>query len=147
MESLYYDDGAQGHTAKKIIASVVSLAVRDACAKPIRGTDAKGFQLQFMAFGALDFLFAKAGPCDAYLRLLGNDPEVFKKKILTYMHARLKTPKATEWELNDEQRRYFRLNLQVFNQMDEDAKHRLRQIYMADLYKDSHVLAKKQERA
>jgi hypothetical protein len=102
------DEEAQTVACTQLIANVVSLAVIDACLKPIKRKDSsrrKVFVAQDKAIDAIMFLMERA---EHFVELIGMEGLRFKKELIKTTRKN-STTNITK-HLTDEQRRNFRFN-------------------------------------
>ena len=102
------DEEAQTVACTQLIANVVSLAVIDACLKPVKRKDSsrhKVFVSQDKAIDAIMFLMESA---EHFVELIGMEGSRFKKELIKT--TRKDSTNNITKHLTDEQRRNFRFN-------------------------------------
>jgi hypothetical protein len=92
---------------KRLLSAVVSLAILDACQKPIRRADEH--QLSDEAESALEFLFGDTRWCDLYLSSMGIDPGTFRRYLISTMERQ----KGVR-EIKPEKQKIFNLNYHLY---------------------------------
>lgn len=104
---------------KRILAAVVAQAVKDACVAPIlRGKVA--VRPMPDALTALGFLFDQTiAGLDAYAAWLDFDPDRFRQKVLDACFA---SKVSSDLHLSDDQRRNFRVNYKLFQEMPAELR-------------------------
>ena len=103
------DENFQTIACTQLLANVVSLAVIDACLKPIKRKDSsrhKVFMSQDKAIDAIMFLMEDA---EHYVEMAGMEGSRFKKELIKT--TRKDSTNNITKHLTDEQRRNFRFNL------------------------------------
>lgn len=96
----------------RLLASVVSLAVRDCCDRPTKHEGR--IRLSFNAASALDFLFTPS--CEGYLELLDIDPSHFRAALLKMMEDT--SPKVISG-IDTMDRRTFRQNYAIWSDLHD----------------------------
>lgn len=108
-------DEEQTKACRRLLWAVVEQAVRDACLTPLRGRPARP---QEESLTAMRFFFDKAGSGLAeYAVWLDVYPDVFKQKLLEFMHD---DSSFTKGEYSDIQRRNFRWNYRYWCQHNHE---------------------------
>lgn len=103
------DEEAQTIACTQLLANVVTLAVLDACLKPVKRKDSsrhKVFVSQDKAIDAIMFLMESA---EHFVELIGMEGSRFKKELIKT--TRKDSTNDITKHLTDEQRRNFRFNL------------------------------------
>ena len=103
------DEEAQTIACTQLLANVVTLAVLDACLKPVKRKNSlrhKVFVSQDQAMDAMMFLMDGA---KNYVEMIGMEGERFKKQLIKAMYD--DTDNYFTKHITAEQRRNFRFNL------------------------------------
>ena len=73
----------QGEACRKLFASVMTLAIKDATIRPLKDGNFKKLTTCFEARSAMSFLFSDR--CDVYLHFLDINPRIFRESLLACM--------------------------------------------------------------
>ena len=103
------DDEQQTIACKQLLANVVSLAVIDACLRPVKRKGPERHKVDVSQDRALDAISFLMDGAQHYIEMLGMDGERFKKQLIKSMYDDSKN--YFTQHIDAEQRRNFRFNL------------------------------------
>ena len=103
------DEEAQTVACTRLLANVVTLAVIDACLKPVKRNDPARHKVSVSQDKALDAINFLMDGAQHYVETLGMDGARFKKQLIKSMYDDSKN--YFTQHIDAEQRRNFRFNL------------------------------------
>jgi hypothetical protein len=103
------DEEAQTVACTQLLANVVSLAVLDACLKPVKRKGPERHKVEVAQDKAIDAMMFLMEGAQHFVELLGMEGDRFKKQLLKSMYDNSQTYFTNT--ITAEQRRNFRFNL------------------------------------
>jgi hypothetical protein len=103
------DEAAQTVACTQLLANVVSLAVLDACLKPVKRKSPERHKVDVSQDKAIDAMMFLMEGAQHFVELLGMEGDRFKKQLLKSMYDNSQTYFTNT--ITAEQRRNFRFNL------------------------------------
>ena len=103
------DEEAQTVACTQLLANVVSLAVLDACLKPVKRKDSARHKVPVAQDKAMDAMMFLMEGAQHYVEMIGMDGDRFKKQLIKAMYD--DTDNYFTKHITAEQRRNFRFNL------------------------------------
>jgi hypothetical protein len=103
------DEEAQTVACTQLLANVVSLAVLDACLKPVKRKSPERHKVDVSQDKAIDAMMFLMEGAQHFVELLGMEGDRFKKQLLKSMYDNSQTYFTNT--ITAEQRRNFRFNL------------------------------------
>jgi hypothetical protein len=103
------DEQAQTKACTQLLANVVSLAVLDACLKPVKRKSPERHKVDVSQDKAIDAMMFLMEGAQHYVEMIGMEGERFKKQLIKAMWDEL--PNYFTNIITAEQRRSFRFNL------------------------------------
>jgi len=103
------DEEAQTIACTQLLANVVTLAVLDACLKPVKRNDSARHKVPVSQDKAMDAMMFLMEGAKNYVEIIGMDGDRFKKQLIKAMYDN--TQNYFTHHITSEQRRNFRFNL------------------------------------
>ena len=103
------DEEAQTVACTQLLANVVSLAVIDACLKPVKRNDSARHKVSVAQDKAMDAMMFLMEGAKNYIEMIGMEGERFKKQLIKAMYD--DSQNYFTHHITTEQRRNFRFNL------------------------------------
>jgi len=103
------DEEAQTVACTQLLANVVSLAVLDACLKPVKRNDSARHKVSVAQDKAMDAMMFLMEGAKNYVEMIGMEGERFKKQLIKAMYD--DSQNYFTHHITTEQRRNFRFNL------------------------------------
>jgi len=103
------DEEAQTVACTQLLANVVSLAVLDACLKPVKRKGPERHKVEVAQDKAIDAMMFLMDGAKHYVEMIGMDGERFKKQLIKAMYD--DSHNYFTNHITAEQRRNFRFNL------------------------------------
>ena len=103
------DEQAQTVSCTQLLANVVTLAVIDACLKPVKRKDSSRHKVPVSQDKAIDAIMFLMEGAKNYVEMIGMEGERFKKQLIKAMYD--DSQNYFTHHITTEQRRNFRFNL------------------------------------
>ena len=103
------DEQAQTVSCTHLLANVVTLAVIDACLKPVKRKDSSRHKVPVSQDKAIDAMMFLMEGAKNYVEMIGMEGERFKKQLIKAMYD--DSQNYFTHHITTEQRRNFRFNL------------------------------------
>ena len=103
------DEQAQTVSCTQLLANVVTLAVIDACLKPVKRKDSLRHKVSVSQDKAMDAMMFLMEGAKNYVEMIGMEGERFKKQLIKAMYD--DSQNYFTHHITTEQRRNFRFNL------------------------------------
>ena len=103
------DEEDQTVACTQLLANVVSLAVLDACLKPVKRNDSARHKVSVAQDKAMDAMMFLMEGAKNYIEMIGMEGDRFKKQLIKAMYD--DTQNYFTHHITTEQRRNFRFNL------------------------------------
>jgi hypothetical protein len=103
------DEQAQTVSCTQLLANVVTLAVIDACLKPVKRKDSSRHKVPVSQDKAMDAMMFLMEGAKNYVEMIGMEGERFKKQLIKAMYD--DSQNYFTHHITTEQRRNFRFNL------------------------------------
>ena len=103
------DEQAQTVSCTQLLANVVTLAVIDACLKPVKRKDSSRHKVPVSQDKAIDAMMFLMEGAQNYVEMIGMEGERFKKQLIKAMYD--DSQNYFTHHITTEQRRNFRFNL------------------------------------
>lgn len=103
------DEQAQTVSCTQLLANVVTLAVIDACLKPVKRKDSSRHKVPVSQDKAIDAMMFLMEGAKNYVEMIGMEGERFKKQLIKAMYD--DSQNYFTHHITTEQRRNFRFNL------------------------------------
>jgi len=103
------DEQAQTVACTQLLANVVTLAVIDACLKPVKRKDSSRHKVPVSQDQAMDAIMFLMEGAKNYVEMIGMEGERFKKQLIKAMYD--DSQNYFTHHITTEQRRNFRFNL------------------------------------
>jgi len=103
------DEQAQTVSCTQLLANVVTLAVIDACLKPVKRKDSSRHKVPVAQDKAMDAMMFLMEGAKNYVEMIGMEGERFKKQLIKAMYD--DSQNYFTHHITTEQRRNFRFNL------------------------------------
>ena len=103
------DEQAQTVSCTQLLANVVTLAVIDACLKPVKRKDSSRHKVPVSQDKAIDAMMFLMEGAQNYVEMIGMEGDRFKKQLIKAMYD--DSQNYFTHHITTEQRRNFRFNL------------------------------------